>query len=421
MSRAAPLAPPGPVPARQVVDVAAPTGWTGVVGTRTRPVSPPAHRRATRPRALRELLLVALLWVGYNLGRLLADGHVGTAIDNGHRIWGLERVLRLPDEATVQDLLSRTETLIRAANSYYAYVHFPATAAFLIWLYLRRPGYYRWARNSLATLTGAALVVHLIFPLAPPRMLADTGLFDAAARFGPSVYGTPTTDDLTNQYAAMPSLHVGWALLVATGLVLATRTRWRWLWLLHPAVTLAVVVATANHYWLDGIVAAAIVAVIPFLVPVPRRDSVAADQRWPAEPYRWHHLPGGGRRRDRAAAVPRRIWLSARGSRSSSAGPPTPRHRNPSGRGPARRGGRPGRGRALRRIGIAVAGGAVILAGLLMLVLPGPGWLTIFAGLSLLGREFPWAKRLADRPRRGLVRLRDRIRRSSVWHRVRPR
>ncbi|MFK3979806.1 phosphatase PAP2 family protein [Micromonospora sp. NPDC050397] len=372
-----------------MVGVPTPTDWTGVTGWWNRPVPPPAHRRASRPRALRELVLVALLWAGYNLGRLLADGHATVAVDNGHRIWHLERFLRLPNEATVQDLLSRTETLVRTANSYYAYVHFPATAAFLVWLYLRRPGYYRWARNSLATLTGAALVVHLVFPLAPPRMLADTGLFDAAARYGPSVYGTPTTDDLTNQYAAMPSLHVGWALLVATGLVLATRTRWRWLWLLHPAVTLAVVVVTANHYWLDGIVAAAIVAVIPLLVPVPKGEG--------------------------------RPWRSTRRPRWSS-GPSVPRHRNPPGRRPGRRRGRPGRRRTLRRIGIAVAGGVVILAGLLMLVLPGPGWLTIFAGLSLLGREFPWARRLADRPRRGLVRLRDRIRRSPPHRpRARPR
>jgi hypothetical protein len=67
----------------------------------------------------------------------------------------------------------------------------------------------------------------------------------------------------------MPSLHVGWALALAVGLIAATRSRWRWLWLIHPALTLLVVVATANHYWLDGIAAAVLLAVALLLVPRP--------------------------------------------------------------------------------------------------------------------------------------------------------
>jgi hypothetical protein len=69
------------------------------------------------------------------------------------------------------------------------------------------------------------------------------------------VYGPPTTDHLSNQFAAMPSLHFGWALMVAVGLIAATRSRWRWLWLLHPLTTLTVIVGTANHYWLDSVAA----------------------------------------------------------------------------------------------------------------------------------------------------------------------
>ncbi|MFI6760927.1 phosphatase PAP2 family protein [Micromonospora sp. NPDC050417] len=402
MSRAAPLTQLGPAPARHLLDVAPSTLATDGIRIARRYGPAPAHRRATRPHALRELLLVATLWAGYNLGRLLADGHVPAAMANGHRVWDLERTLHLPNEATVQHWMSQSEPLIRAANSYYAYLHFPATVAFLVWLYLRRPGYYRWARNSLAALTGAALVVHLLVPLAPPRMLARTGLVDTAARYGPSVYGPPGADDLTNQYAAMPSLHVGWALLVATGLIVATRTRWRWLWLLHPAITLTVVVATANHYWLDGIVAGAIVAVIPFLFPMPQRAVAERVARWPGTAHTWSQRRG----------VPGMMSRRGRPGHRAPRGGDRPGHR-------PRHGGGTGRGRALRRIGIAVAGGVIILAGLLMLVLPGPGWLTIFAGLSLLGREFPWAKRLADRPRRGLVRLRDRWRESSARRRSR--
>ncbi|NEE31001.1 inositol phosphorylceramide synthase, partial [Streptomyces sp. SID7982] len=138
----------------------------------------------------------------------------------------------------------------------------PATALFLVWLYWRRPAHYVRSRRVLAALTGAALVLHLLFPLAPPRMLPAAGLVDTGQVYGPTVYGqTPATDTMANQFAAMPSLHVGWAVMVALGLIAATRSRWRLLWLLHPAITLFVVVGTANHYWLDAIVVVALLAV----------------------------------------------------------------------------------------------------------------------------------------------------------------
>ncbi|MFF3846170.1 phosphatase PAP2 family protein [Streptomyces sp. NPDC002328] len=232
-----------------------------------------------RPPIVRELLLVAGLFLVYKLGRQLASGHTGEAFRDAHRVWDLERWLRLPGEGAVQSLLLHGvhgDTLVRVANVYYATVHFPATAAFLIWLYLRRPAHYVWARRVLAAVTAAALVLHLAFPLAPPRMLAATGLVDTARVYGPSVYGPPQTDHLSNQFAAMPSLHFGWALMVAVGLVVATRSRWRWLWLLHPLLTLLVIVGTANHYWLDALVAAALLGVALAVIHAPRHTAVPA-------------------------------------------------------------------------------------------------------------------------------------------------
>jgi hypothetical protein len=91
-------------------------------------------------------------------------------------------------------------------------------------------------------------------------MLTGTGMLDLGRFYGPAVYGPPETDQVSNQYAAMPSLHVGWALVVAIALIAATTGRHRALWLLHPAVTLLVVVATGNHYWLDALAAAALLA-----------------------------------------------------------------------------------------------------------------------------------------------------------------
>ncbi|MFJ2260232.1 phosphatase PAP2 family protein [Streptomyces sp. NPDC087844] len=229
-----------------------------------------------RPPLVREILLVAGLFLVYKLGRQLATGHTAEAFGNAHRVWDLERFLHLPGEGSVQSAVLHGDTLVHLVNTYYATVHFPATAAFLVWLYLRRPGHYVWARRVLAAVTAAALVVHLTFPLAPPRMLAATGLVDTGQVYGPTVYGSsPETDSLTNQFAAMPSLHFGWALMVAIGLIAATRSRWRWLWLLHPLLTLLVVVGTANHYWLDAIVAAALLGIALAVVRRPRRARTA--------------------------------------------------------------------------------------------------------------------------------------------------
>ncbi|MFJ8660587.1 phosphatase PAP2 family protein [Streptomyces sp. NPDC093795] len=225
---------------------------------------------SARPPLLRELALVTALFLVYKFGRLFANGHETRAFRNADRVWDAERAVHLPGEGTVQQLLLHGEPLVRAANTYYAAVHFPATLAFLVWLYVRRPDHYVWSRRVLALLTAAALALHLLMPLAPPRMLAASGLVDTARVYGPSVYGaTPETDSMANQFAAMPSLHFGWALMVAIGLIAATRSRWRVLWLLHPLLTLLVIVGTANHYWFDALAAAALLGLALLAVRAP--------------------------------------------------------------------------------------------------------------------------------------------------------
>jgi len=243
---------------------------------------PPAVARTTsaRPRPWRELALIAALFLVYKLGRLAVAGHVALAYRNARLVWGFERRLHLSDETDAQRLLLHNHVLVQAVNGFYAYVHFPATIAFLLWMYLRRPSYYRQARRTLAALTALALAVHVLFPLAPPRLLTGIGLIDTAAQYGPSVYGSPQSDTLSNQYAAMPSLHVGWALVIALTLITTTRSRWRWLWLAHPIATTFVVIATANHYWLDALVASVLVAGVHLVLrPRPGRATRPAPTR----------------------------------------------------------------------------------------------------------------------------------------------
>jgi hypothetical protein len=225
--------------------------------------------RHRRPHPIREVALILVLFLAYKAGRLLVVGDVREASANGHRVWDTERWLHLPSEQLVQGWLLQSHDLTRLANEFYAWVHFPATAAFLVWVWVWRPAFYLGARRSLAAVTALALVIHTVFPLAPPRLVPSLGLVDTAALVGPAVYGNPRTDTLTNQLAAMPSLHIGWALVVAVVLIRASRSRWRWLWALHPAATTIVVVATANHYWADGFAAGILAAGAVALVMLP--------------------------------------------------------------------------------------------------------------------------------------------------------
>lgn len=276
---------------------------------------PPAGPRAARRRLVRELLLVAGLFAVYKAGRTLSTGRTDEAFRNATWIWDAERALHLPGEGAIQRLLLHGESLIHVANTYYAAVHFPATALFLGWLYLRRPGHYLWTRRVLAVLTGAALAIHLSFPLAPPRMLDAAHLVDTGQVYGPTVYrAAPAADTMANQFAAMPSLHFGWALMLALGMIAATRSRWRILWLLHPLATLLVVVGTANHYWLDAIVATLLLGAALLVVPRPVPEPHARVEREPAPEAA---PPSAG------PSVPRPVRSPAAGVRAA-AGPDLP-------------------------------------------------------------------------------------------------
>ena len=235
---------------------------TGGSRTPARPGIPPVVRQIVR-----EILLLGSMYVVYSIGRICAADHSSSAFDNAHRLIGWERDLHLPNEAHLQHGFLQVPHLAQIANSFYAYVHFPLTALVLIWLSVRRPAAYKSVRTTLMVLTGLALIGHTVFPLAPPRMLPNLGFVDTGIKFGQSVYGPTSDSGMANQFAAMPSLHVGWAALVAISLIMVTRSRWRWLWVLHPVTTFAVVVLTANHYWLDGLVALTLLAaLLPILL-----------------------------------------------------------------------------------------------------------------------------------------------------------
>jgi hypothetical protein len=223
------------------------------VGWMARPQRP--RLKATLPFA-REIALVLVLYslwrVAGQLSVLQADG----AEARGRWIWHFEQALHLPSELAIQRAVLPHEWIVQASNIYYALVHVPALIAMLIWLFVRHRDRYPAVRNTLALLTGICLLIQLI-PVMPPRLLTSLGFVDTGHLYGQSVY-TALGHGASDQLSAMPSLHVGWAVLVGLVVVTASTSRWRWLVLAHPILTALVVVTTANHWWLDGIVAVAI-------------------------------------------------------------------------------------------------------------------------------------------------------------------
>ena len=190
----------------------------------------------------------------------LRSTRLDEGLAHGRAVYDIQRTLHIGNEADMARWLVDHPAVARLANDFYATVHVPMLIAFLVWLFVRHRDRYPSLRNTVAGLTGICLVLHW-FPVAPPRMYPDLGFVDVAKTFGQSVYG-PVGQGISNQVSALPSLHAGWALIVAFGVIVASPSRWRWLIVAHPVLTMLVIAATANHWWLDSIAAGALLVVV---------------------------------------------------------------------------------------------------------------------------------------------------------------
>jgi hypothetical protein len=200
----------------------------------------------------RELTIMFALYALWQLAGDLSVGQPAGAIGRGRSIVTVERWFHLPGEAGVQRLVIGHHELVRLMNYYYAGFHIAFTGVCLVWLFARHRDCYPPVRNVLALVTGASLLIALI-PVAPPRLVPGLGIVDAGRLIGPTVY-PPTVKPGLDQLSAMPSVHVGWAIIVAGAIIYAGRSPWRWLAVAYPACTTWIVVATGNHFWADGIV-----------------------------------------------------------------------------------------------------------------------------------------------------------------------
>ncbi len=204
-----------------------------------------------------EIAICGSLLMVYRTIRGVNRTDLGTAFANARDIVKFERWVGLPFEDNLQGFLLDHPNFIKLLNHYYIWFHFPAAIGLLLWLYLRHHDRYRAIRNLMAFVTFAALMIHLLYPLAPPRMYP--GFVDTMREFGPSIYPPNAVDGAANQIAAMPSLHFGWAMIEAMAVVSVLKSRWRWLIIIHPALMTLAIIATANHWWIDAAAAALII------------------------------------------------------------------------------------------------------------------------------------------------------------------
>jgi hypothetical protein len=207
----------------------------------------------------REAALVLGLFALWQLAGSLSLLRVDGAIARGDDVWRAERWLHMPSELALQRAVLPHHLLVQALNIYYGFVHFPSLIALLVWLFFRHREAYGRVRNTVVLLTGGCLLVQLV-PVAPPRLVPALHVLDTPALYGQSVYSS-LGRGLADQLSAMPSVHVGWAVLLALVAVQVGRGRWRWLVVVHTVITIVAVSATGNHYWLDGVAAAAILGV----------------------------------------------------------------------------------------------------------------------------------------------------------------
>ena len=208
-----------------------------------------------RLSVLFNVVTFGLLWLGYSTVRRITSDSLQLAQENAVRVVDFQEKIGLPSEAVLQKQILDVDWIVHVANVFYFVMHFPSMIIFLFWAMLRKREWMARIRFSLICTTAAGLIIHLAFPLAPPRLTEIAGFVDTAKVFGPDPYKLGIAK-AANQFAAMPSLHVGWALLLAMAVLSISKNRYRWLILLHPIITTIVVVVTANHWWLDIFVGA---------------------------------------------------------------------------------------------------------------------------------------------------------------------
>jgi PAP2 superfamily len=210
--------------------------------------------------AIRQLALFAGAYYLYRIVRGFVDGQAGLAFENARTLVDLERSLGLFFEPGLQGWARGEEWLLWAANWMYVNSHFVVTTTFLIWLYIARNHAFYYVRNMFMVAMAFALAGYLAYPTAPPRFMPEWGFTDSVATFvGEGAENSANA--LYNPFAAVPSMHVAFALMIAIPAFFLVRHRVvKALWAVYPAIVTFVVIVTANHFWMDAVLGAMVAA-----------------------------------------------------------------------------------------------------------------------------------------------------------------
>jgi hypothetical protein len=211
--------------------------------------------------AIRQLALFAGAYYLYRIVRGIVDGQAGLAFENARNLVDAERALGLFFEPGLQAWAEGQEWLLTFANWMYVNSHFVITTTFLIWLYIARNHAYYFVRNMFLVAMGLALVGYVAYPTAPPRFMPEWGFSDSVAEFV-GEKADQSANVLYNPFAAVPSMHVAFALMIAIPAIILVKHRvLKLLWAFYPLVVTFVVMVTANHFWLDAALGALVAAV----------------------------------------------------------------------------------------------------------------------------------------------------------------
>jgi hypothetical protein len=212
-------------------------------------------RTPRHPKVWFEILLIGVSYYLYSQVRNAVPQQRTVALRHADAIWALERHLGLAIERSVNHGVNSVTWLIVGMNYYYATLHFVVTVAVLIWLYVSHPGRYGPARLVVFMTTWLALIGFWAYPLAPPRLMTGGGFIDTVLvhhTWGSMAQGNLA--QVSNQYAAMPSMHIGWSLWSGITIVTLAKPLWaRILGALYPVLTLLVIISTGNHFWMDAV------------------------------------------------------------------------------------------------------------------------------------------------------------------------
>lgn len=212
-----------------------------------------ALRRVGKNHFISEATLLYAAYFCYFMVRGMVKDQASTARVNAHHVVDLERGLRIFIEAQAQDFALRYDRLIDLMNLVYVWFHWPVIAIVLIWLFIEHPGQYLIYRNAILISGALALLIFAFFPVAPPRFMPEFGFADTIEQRSYSQH-VLLPSALANKYAAMPSLHAGWNLLMGIALV-ANARHWmiRAAGVVIPVLMSMSIVLTGNHYILDAV------------------------------------------------------------------------------------------------------------------------------------------------------------------------